>query len=205
MISERFNPSDPPEKQGSGNQVAVHQPAQLRAPSNPIRLAKAWQVFWKTLLWSYGNLIACVGASRHLLLWLAALGCKRSLCNGLLLDRLANSSHMLLNSDHLPGREAPQRSAPEGSADRGRPLTWLCCLLLVPVKGASRESTLDRPLAWPQAAVVTARGGAGSRLLTSAAAATSAVEAHRQACIPPTRNRAPESRVPSSRPAALAM
>jgi hypothetical protein len=58
MISEKFNPSDPPEKQGSGNQVAVHQPAQLRAPSNPIRLAKAWQVFWKTLLWSYGNLIA---------------------------------------------------------------------------------------------------------------------------------------------------
>jgi len=36
----------------------VHQPAQLRAPSNPIRLTKALQVFWKTLLWSYGNLIA---------------------------------------------------------------------------------------------------------------------------------------------------
>jgi len=35
----------------------VHQPAQLRAPSNPIRLTKALQVFWKTLLWSYGNLI----------------------------------------------------------------------------------------------------------------------------------------------------
>jgi hypothetical protein len=35
----------------------VHQPAQLRAPPNPIRLAKALQVFWKTLLWSYGNLI----------------------------------------------------------------------------------------------------------------------------------------------------
>jgi hypothetical protein len=35
----------------------VHQPAQLRAPSNPIRLAKALQVFWKTLHWSYGNLI----------------------------------------------------------------------------------------------------------------------------------------------------
>jgi hypothetical protein len=29
----------------------------LRAPSNPIRLTKALQVFWKTLLWSYGNLI----------------------------------------------------------------------------------------------------------------------------------------------------
>jgi hypothetical protein len=37
-------------KAGIRNQVAVHQPAQLRAPSNPIRLAKAWQVFWKTLL-----------------------------------------------------------------------------------------------------------------------------------------------------------
>lgn len=35
----------------------MHQPAQLRAPSNPIRLTKALQVFWKTLLWSYGNLI----------------------------------------------------------------------------------------------------------------------------------------------------
>jgi hypothetical protein len=35
----------------------VHQPAQLRAPSNPIRLTKALQVFWKTLLWSYDNLI----------------------------------------------------------------------------------------------------------------------------------------------------
>jgi hypothetical protein len=35
----------------------VHQPAQLRAPSNPIRLTKALQVFWKTLHWSYGNLI----------------------------------------------------------------------------------------------------------------------------------------------------
>jgi len=61
MISERFNPSDPPEKQGSGNQVAVHQPAQLRAPSNLIRLTKALQVFWKTLARSYGNLITCVG------------------------------------------------------------------------------------------------------------------------------------------------
>jgi len=29
----------------------------LRAPSNPIRLTKALQVFWKTLRWSYGNLI----------------------------------------------------------------------------------------------------------------------------------------------------
>jgi hypothetical protein len=36
----------------------VHQPALLRAPSNPIRLTKALQVFWKTLHWSYGNLIA---------------------------------------------------------------------------------------------------------------------------------------------------
>ena len=35
----------------------MHQPAQLRAPSNPIRLTKALQVFWKTLHWSYGNLI----------------------------------------------------------------------------------------------------------------------------------------------------
>jgi hypothetical protein len=30
----------------------------LRAPSNPIRPTKALQVFWKTLPWSYGNLIA---------------------------------------------------------------------------------------------------------------------------------------------------
>ena len=35
----------------------MHQPAQLRAPSNPIRLTKALQVFWKTLRWSYDNLI----------------------------------------------------------------------------------------------------------------------------------------------------
>ena len=35
----------------------MHQPAQLRAPSNPIRLTKALQVFWKTLHWSYDNLI----------------------------------------------------------------------------------------------------------------------------------------------------
>jgi hypothetical protein len=58
MISERLNPLDPLEKKGSDNLVAVHQPAQLRAPSNPIRPTKALQVFWKTLPWSYGNLIA---------------------------------------------------------------------------------------------------------------------------------------------------
>jgi len=58
MISERLNPLDPLEKKGSDNLVAVHQPAQLRAPSNPIRPTKALQVFWKTLPWSYGNLIS---------------------------------------------------------------------------------------------------------------------------------------------------
>lgn len=38
------------DKKKSCNLDSVHQPAQLRAPSNLIRLAKAWQVFWKTLL-----------------------------------------------------------------------------------------------------------------------------------------------------------
>ena len=49
------------------------------------------------------------------------------------------------------------------------------------------------------------RGGVGSRLPERKASPTSRQEAHRQACRPPTRNRAPDSRVPSRRPAALAM
>ena len=49
------------------------------------------------------------------------------------------------------------------------------------------------------------RGGVGKRVLTRKAAATRAVEVHRQACIPPSKNIAPDSRVPTSRPAALAM
>jgi hypothetical protein len=56
----------------------VHQPAQLRAPSNPIRLTKALQVFWKTLLWSYDNLITW--ALRHLLRWLLHLFCRSGRC-----------------------------------------------------------------------------------------------------------------------------
>ncbi len=49
------------------------------------------------------------------------------------------------------------------------------------------------------------RGGAGKPVLTRKAAATRAEEVHRQACMPPTRNMAPESSVPTRRPAALAM
>jgi len=49
------------------------------------------------------------------------------------------------------------------------------------------------------------RRGGGRRIPERKARATSRHEAHRQACRPPTRNRAPESNVPSNRPAALAM
>jgi len=49
------------------------------------------------------------------------------------------------------------------------------------------------------------RGGVGSRVPTAKASATSRAEAHRQAFIPPSRNRPPDSRVPTRRPAALAM
>jgi hypothetical protein len=80
----------------------VHQPAQLRAPSNPIRLTKALQVFWKTLLWSYGNLItwgieafAALVAALVLPQWsLPELKALEICCNALLRLGSANSSHL---------------------------------------------------------------------------------------------------------------
>lgn len=98
MISERLNQLDPLEKLGSDNLVAVHQPEQLRAPSNPIRLTKALQVFWKTLLWSYGNLITWgIEAFAALVLpqWsLPELKALKICCNALLRLGSANSSHL---------------------------------------------------------------------------------------------------------------
>ena len=49
------------------------------------------------------------------------------------------------------------------------------------------------------------RRGGGKRNPDRKAKATSKHEAHRQACIPPTKKSAPESNVPSSRPAAFAL
>jgi len=57
----------------------------------------------------------------------------------------------------------------------------------------------------PQVADNRCPRGGGKRIPARNAKATSKHEAHRQACIPPTKKSAPESNVPSSRPAALAM
>lgn len=74
-----------------------------------------------------------------------------------------------------------------------------------PQAAARVKAALASGMAGPQHAGRGWRGGAGKRVLTKKAAATRNEDVHRQACIPPARNRAPESRVPTNRPAALAM
>ena len=108
----------------------MHQPAQLRAPSNPIRLTKALQVFWKTLLWSYGNLItwgieafAALVAALVLPQWsLPELKALEICCYALLRLGSANSSHLFPIRICYPMmsviisrlKEDPQRSPAEG-------------------------------------------------------------------------------------------